>query len=244
MNKIKPIALEEIKKHKEDIINCTERTKVYNFLKPYLSFSLSESSKLKFIRDVDRSNASQKYLSLIHFSDYCMLEMVVNRHLISNSEIKNILANISYFIIELLNYLIIFINNCFAIYHFYKSPNLPIEQYDIFDENEKSKLHLDNIVITVIQIVILILAVVNWFIFEFVNYFQFCMMKIYNKNFLLKKSGEEKKISQVIIDYFQDKDDVSSYKFFNEVNKNFSKWKLFYVGFFHVCLINREINIC
>ena len=249
INKMKSLVKHNTKEEKEEkennhiSIDKSNNIKTAFFLKPYLSFSLSESSKLKFIRDVDRSNASQKYLSLIHFSDYCMLEMVVNRHLISNSEIKNKLANISYFIIELLNYLIIFINNCFVIYHFYKSPNLPIEQYDIFDENEKSKLHLDNIVITVIQIVILILAVVNWFIFEFVNYFQFCMMKIYNKNFLLKKSGEEKKISQVIIDYFQDKDDVSSYKFFNEVNKNFSKWKLFYVGFFHVCLINREINM-
>ena len=213
------------------------------FLRPYLTFTLSETTKEKFIRDVDRTNASQKYVSLIHFADYCLYEMVVNRHLIRDSNIKNFLANINYFIIELISYVIIFINNCFIIYHFYKSPYLPIENYDIFDDSEIYKLHIDNILITIIQTVILILIVINWFIFQFTNYFQYCVMIKYNKNFLGKKVGEDKKISQNIIDYFQDKENVSSYQFLNEVNKNISKWKLFYVGFFHTCLLNREINM-
>ena len=213
------------------------------FLRPYLTFTLSETSKVKFMRDVDRTNASQKYISLINFADYCLFEMVVNRHLIRDSEFKNYLANINYFLIELINYIVIFINNCFVIYHFYKSPYLPIENYDIFDENEISKLHIDNIIISLAQIVALILVLVVYVIFEFMNDFQSCVMKLYKKRFLLKKEGEENEVSQVIIDYFQDKDNVSSYKFFNEVNKNFSKWKLIYVGFFHICLLNREINM-
>ena len=212
------------------------------FLKPYLAFSLSETSKKKFIRDVDRTNASQKYISLMNFSYYSLFEMVVNRHLIGNSKIKYHLANINYFAIEVVNYLIIIINNSFIVYHFYKSPYLPTENYDIFDESLKDKLHLGNILISLIQAVLLILIVVNWFIFEFIVYFQFCMMKLYKKNFLMKK-GEENKVSQIIIDYYQDKEDISSNKFFNEVNKDVSRWTLFYVGFFHVCLLNREINM-
>ena len=81
--------------------------------------------------------------------------MVVNRHLISDSEIKNRLANVNYFLIELINYIVIFINNCFVIYHFYKSPYLPIENYDIFDEKEKDILHFDNIIISIAQAAIL-----------------------------------------------------------------------------------------
>ena len=37
LNKINPIAFEEIKKQREEIINCTDNTIVYKFLKPYLS---------------------------------------------------------------------------------------------------------------------------------------------------------------------------------------------------------------
>ena len=235
--------LSGIEEDNKFILDNNKNIKTAFFLRPYLTFTLSETSKEKFIRDVDRTNASQKYVSLVNFADYCLYEMVVNRHLISDSDVKHRLANINYFMIEIISYIVIFINNCFVIYHFYKSPYLPAQDYDIFDEEEKSKLHIDNIIISIAQIVVLILVVVNWFIFEFFNYFQFCVMKVYNKNFLGKKMGEEKKISQTIIDYFQDKESVSSYKFFNEIYKDSSKWKLFYIGFFHVCLFNREINM-
>ena len=128
-------------------------------------------------------------------------------------------------------------------YHFYKSPNLPIEKYDIFDKKEKDILHFDNMIISIAQTAILIFFLIIWILFEFINDIQFNLMKLYNKNFLVKKEGEKNNISQIIIDYFQDKDDVSSYKFYNEVNKNVSMWKILYVGFFDVFLFNREINI-
>ena len=48
------------------------------FIKPYLSFHLSESSKDYFINNVDRTQIYNKYSSLISFSDYCMFEMMYN----------------------------------------------------------------------------------------------------------------------------------------------------------------------
>jgi hypothetical protein len=68
-------------------------------------------------------------------------------------------------------------------------------------------------------------------------------MNLYNKKFVFKKSGEENKISQTVIDYFQDKEDVSSHKFFSDVIKNVSGWEKFYVGLFESSLFNREINM-
>ena len=139
----------------------------------YYELTLRKDGKQKFIRDVDRTNASQKYVSLVKFADYCLFEMVVNRHLISDSEIKNRLANVNYFLIELINYIVIFINNCFVIYHFYKSPYLPIENYDIFDEKEKDILHFDNIIISIAQAAILSFFLIIWILFEFFNDIQF-----------------------------------------------------------------------
>ena len=244
--KIKEINDEEETESEEsesDDENGNNSVKTAFFLRPYLTFTLSESSKEKFVRDVDRSNASQKFVSLVNFADYCLFEMVVNRHLIGTSRIKNYLANINYFIVEIISYLIIIINNGFVIYHFYKSPDLPHERYDIFDEDEKTKLHADNILISIIQAAFLILVVIIWYFFEFINYFQYSVMNLYNKQFVLKKSGEENKISQTIIDYFQDKDEVSSLMFFREVIKNVSGWAKFYVAIFEASLFNREINM-
>ena len=231
---------EESEEEDENEKNCI---KTAFFLRPYLTFTLSESTKEKFIQDVDRSTASKKYISLVNFSDYSLYEMVVNRHLVGNSGVKNVLANINYFLIEVISYLIIIINNCFIIYHFYKSADLPIEEYDIFNEEDKSTFYLDNIIISLIQAIILILVIINWYFFEFINNFQYKVMNIYNKNFVFKKPGEENKISQTIIDYFQDKEDVSSSTFFSDVNKKVSAWQKFYVGLFEASLFNREINV-
>ena len=213
------------------------------FLRPYLTFTLSETSKEKFIRDADRSNASQKYVSLVNFADYSLFEMVVNRHLIGNSSIKNYFANIDYFYIELVNYLIIILNNCFIIYHFYKSTDLPQEEYDIFDESKRSKLYSVNVTISSVQIALLFVVVIIWYFFEFINYYQSSVMKLYNKSFVFTKNGEDKKIPQAVIDYFQDKENVSSGHFFNEVNKSVSNWQKFYVTVFEASLFNMEITI-
>ena len=233
----------ESEESESDDENAKNSVKTSFFLRPYLTFTLSENSKERFVRDVDRSNASQKFVSLVNFADYCLFEMVVNRHLIGTSKIKTYLVNVNYFIIEIISYFIIIINNGFVIYHFYKSPDLPHEYYDIFDEDEKSILHADNICISIFQAAFLILVVINWYFFEFINYFQYSVMKLYNKRFVLKKSGEESKISQTIIDYFQDKEDVSSNMFFKEVIKNVSGWEKFFVGFFEASIFNREINM-
>jgi hypothetical protein len=152
------VELEEESESEEE--NSKNGIKTAFFLRPYLTFTLRKSSKIKFIKNVDRSNASQKFASLVNFSDYCLFEMVVNRHLIGNSKFKKFLANINYFAVELFNYLIIIINNVFIMYHFYKSPKLPIEEYELFDESQKTTLYIDNMIISIIQAVILIVMVI------------------------------------------------------------------------------------
>ena len=233
----------ESEESESDEENAKNSIKTAFFLRPYLTFTLSENSKEKFIKNVDRSNASKKFVSLVNFADYCLFEMVVNRHLVGNSNLKNFLANINYFIVEVISYFVVIVNNIFIIFHFYKSTDLPQEEYDIFDEAKISELHADNILICSVQAAVLILVVINWYLFEFINHFQYSVMNLYNKKFVFKKSGEENKISQIIIDYFQDKEDVSSHMFFSEVIKNVSGWEKFYVGLFESSLFNREINM-
>ena len=96
--------LSGIEEDNKFILDNNKNIKTAFFLRPYLTFTLSETSKEKFIRDVDRTNASQKYVSLVNFADYCLYEMVVNRHLISDSDVKHRLANINYFMIEIISY--------------------------------------------------------------------------------------------------------------------------------------------
>ena len=62
--------------------------KISFFIKPHLSFHLSEYTKNWFINNVDRTCTYNKYSSLLNFSDYCIFEMIYNMRYINNSKIK------------------------------------------------------------------------------------------------------------------------------------------------------------
>ena len=52
--------------------------KLVIFIKPYLSFHLSEETKKYFLNNVDRSSARNKYKNLISYSDFFIFEMIYN----------------------------------------------------------------------------------------------------------------------------------------------------------------------
>ena len=67
------------------------------FIKPYLSFHLSEQTKSDFLNNVNRNSALSKYKELISYTDYFMFEMMYNMKYINNSKFLNILSKISFF---------------------------------------------------------------------------------------------------------------------------------------------------
>ena len=210
------------------------------FPRPYLSFFLSKSTKEKFINTVDRSTTSSKFNSLLYYADYCLYEMIVNKHLIGSSRIKNFFANIDYSKLEIINYIFIIIQNILILWRFYKKTDLPYEEYYSFEQSKVRKLHPENMVLAIIQICFLIFFLVIWYFFKFINSCQYYIMKEYTKPFVGKRIGEDEKIPQLVVDYFQEKN-VSTASFFGEVNKKVSKWQKFYVYVFSTHILNREI---
>jgi inositol 1,4,5-triphosphate receptor type 3 len=166
--------------------------------------------------------------------------MIVNKHLIGSSHFNNFCANIDYSIIEIINYIFIVVQNVLILWRFYKKSDLSYEEYYTFDQSKVKKLHLENMIIAIVQDIFLIFFLVLWYIFKFINSCQQNIMEEYNRPFVGKRIGEDEKIPQVVVDYFQEKN-VSTMTFFKEVNRDLTKWQKFYIYVFSIHILNREI---
>ena len=241
--KIFPNSEEEAKKDKNKEINGKPSTNnVTFFIRPSLTFHLSNQSKINFENNVNRATAADKYMGLIKFSDYSLFEMVVNKHIIGNGKFTKFLSSIPYKLIEYLNYCFIIVQNILLMNHFYKSPSSDPSVYDVEYPGAVTKQFTDNLIIAIIQVVFTGIITINWFFFKFILTFQHNIMEEEELNFVFKKKGEENVIPITIVDYFQNKD-VSTFSLLRECIKSVSIFKKIYVIIFPCLILNTEINM-
>ena len=212
------------------------------FIRPSLTFRLSNQSKVNFENNVNRESKSEKYMGLIKFSDYALFEMVFNKHIIGNRKFTKFLSSVPYKIIEYINYCFIIVQNILLMNHFYKSPDSDPSEYDVEFKNAVTKQFTDNLIIAIVQVVFTGLISINWFFFKFILTVQHNLMVEEDMNFVFKKKGEENIIPITIVEYFQDKD-VSTFSFLSQCIKNVSIFKIIYIIIFHSLLLNTEINM-
>jgi hypothetical protein len=158
------------------------------FMIPPICFLLTNQTMNSFWQNVERDSTHSKILSLISETDYFIYEMFYNNRLmrnVSNSTITRILYNINIFHCEVINYCAIVIQNIILLVHFFYD-----KDGDGFTDEEKYKLHPDNIAICVIQLCFLVFLMSVWIKYKFYLYFQHNLMKIYNKKFIYKQEDE------------------------------------------------------
>ena len=217
-------------------------TNVTFFVRPSLTFRLSNESKINFENNVNRNNATDKYTGLIKYSDYALFEMIFNQHIVGNGKIAKFLSSIPYKIVEYINYLLIIVQNILLMRHFYKSPNSDPEVYDVKIKGAATKQFNDNLILAIIQVVFTGLMTLNWLFFKFILTFQHNIMEIMDINFVFKKKGDENAIPLKIVEYFQNKN-VSTFSMINERCKEVSIIKRILIALFPSILFNSEINI-
>ena len=224
--------------------NEEPETKITFFVRPYLTFHLSNQSMVTFEEKVDRTNATSKFLELTAFSDYALLEMVINAHMIGKNAFKQFASNFTYIYLEMFNFFIILVHNVFVMIHYYRSPSLSLSEYDVIDESMTYHLFDDNYYLALIQAAFIAITIINWIYFKFLLTYQHCVMKRYNKSFVFRKKGESmsSNISKVIVEYFQN-EGSTALSVIREKNKDISFFQAMYVALFDALIFNREICI-
>ena len=129
-----------------------ENKKIAFFIRPHLSFHLSEQTKKFFINSIDRSSILKKYSSLISFADYCSFEMMYNMLYINNSIIKKKLSRIELSKMQIINYILILIENVLLIIHYFRSPYITHDIYDVVDKSILYKVFFDIWIVMLIKL--------------------------------------------------------------------------------------------
>ena len=213
------------------------------FIKPYLSFHLSESSKDYFRNNVDRTQIYNKYSSLISFSDYCMFEMMYNLKFINNSNIIKVLSKINFYYMQVINYILILFENALVMYHYYRSPSLGYEEYYVVDPEIKNKRFKDILVIIFIKFGLNAFVFFIWFYCKFIITYERNIIFKYDTNFIFRKSDENPhNINQpIMVNYFQK--DGSLLEIMDLINKDLTILKKIKIALFDSILANIEVNI-
>ena len=213
------------------------------FIKPYLSFHLSESSKDYFINNVDRTQIYNKYSSLISFSDYCIFEMMYNLKYINNSNIIKLLSKINLYYIQIINYILILCENILIMYHYYRSPSLDYEEYYVVDSEIKNKRFKDILVIIFIKFGLMAIVSFIWFYCKFIITYQRNIIFKGDTNFIFRKSGENpQNINQpAMVNFFQK--DGSLLETMDLINKDLTILSKIKIALFDSIIANLEINI-
>ena len=220
-----------------------EENKITFFIKPYLSFHLSELSKTYFLNNVDRSSAKGKYKSLILFSDYFMFEMMFNMKFINKSKFLKKLSKISFYYIQVIYFILIIIENALLMYQYYRDYSLDYNEYNNINKSIKNEKSIDIIIILVIKLLINIFVFILWFYFKFILEFQRNIILKEEKSFIFRDSGKitQNINSPIITEYFQG--NGSLLKTMELINKDLSFFNKLKISIFDSILFNLDINI-
>ena len=217
--------------------------KISFFIRPYLSFHLSEQSKDYFINHVDRSSYLNKYSSLIAFSDYCAFEMMYNMLYINKSTIKKKLSKIHLSKMQIINYILIILENSFLIYHYYREPYLTHDIYDVIDKSILNKIFFDIWIILIIKIGIVGFALIVYIFSKYILVYQRNIIMTQGNNFIFRKKGQVTQNMEhpTIVKYFAC--NGSLFETMDLINKSlgfFTKLKIILID---SLIANLEINI-
>ena len=235
----------EKKEIKEGIIydDDKELVKTSFFIRPYLSFHLSEQSKEYFINHVDRENTLKKYSSLIAFSDYCAFEMMYNMLYINKSSIKKRLSKIDLYNMQIINYILILFENIVLIYHYYREPDLIHDIYDVIDKSILNKVFFDIWIILIIKLTIIGFVFIIYFYCKFVLVYQRNIIMIKEQNFIFRKLGQSTQNMETptIVNYFAC--NGSLLNTMDLINKNLGVFDKIKIVLIDSLIANLEINI-
>ena len=213
------------------------------FIRPYLSFHLSEQAKNYFLYNVNRTTATNKYRELVLFTDYFLFEMVYNFKYINNSQLLSSLSKISFKLLQCINFFFVLVENILLILHYYRDYSLSYYEYDIVDNSVRFKRFTDIIILLAIKLILVIFALIIWFYCKFiVTYERNAIMKE-DRNFIFRQLGQPTQhiIHPTMVKYFREEGNLLN--IMSLINKDISIFKMIKLGVMNTVILNIDINI-
>ena len=221
-----------------------EGKKYVFFIKPYLSFHLSEQTKTYFLNNVDRDSATNKYKKLISYADYFMFEMMYNIKYMNNSKFLNFISKISFYALQLFNYLLILAENALLIYHYYRDYSLDYEEYYLeLHYSDQYKRFTDIIIIIIVKLILIFFALFVWFKNKFIITYQRNVIIKEDVNFIFRQFGQpiQNVIHPTMVKYFREEGNLM--ETMSLINRDIGFFKKIKIAVMDSVLLNIDIDI-
>ena len=213
------------------------------FIKPYLSFHLSEQTKVYFLYNVDRDTATSKYRELVSYTDYFMFEMMYNMKYINNSKLLKSLSKISYYALQCFHFLLVLAENALLMYHYYRDYSLDYNEYDIVDDSIRYKRFTDIVIIIVVKLILIFFALFVWFYCNFIITYQRNIIVYEDKNFIFRQLGEPNQhiINPTMVRYFREEGNLLD--IMSIINEDINFFKKIKLAAIDSVLFNIDVNV-
>ena len=223
--------------------NVDNGKKFVFFIRPYLSFHLSEQTKTYFLYNVDRDTATSKYRELVSYTDYFMFEMMYNMKYINNSKLLNSLSKISYYLLQCFNFLLVLAENALLMYHYYRDYSLDYNEYYIVDDSIRYKRFTDIVIIIVVKLILTFFALFVWFYCNFIITYERNVIVYEDKNFIFRQLGEPTQhiIHPTMVRYFREEGNLL--EIMSIINEDISIFKMIKLGAIDSVLLNIDVNV-
>ena len=230
------------KEEKEESEDENQKKYVF-FIKPYLSFHLSNQSKEYFLYNVDRSQTNIKYKELLSFSDYFLFEMMYNMKYINKSNILKSLSKVSFYYLQIINYLLILAENALLMYHYYRDYSLSYNEYYLESDPDECKRFIDIVIIIIVKLIIIFFAFFIWFYFKFIITYERNVIVGEDRNFIFRRLGQENEhiLHPIIFKYFRE--EGSLLETISLVNEDIGFFNMIKLAVIDSILLNIDINV-
>jgi hypothetical protein len=220
-------------------IRVDEDTKRYNyFVRPPLTFLLSENTKQKFLTDVDRTSAFTKLGSLIEKSDYFLFEMFYNYNLATQGKVNITLKNFRMDQLEAFNYFFVILHQIFLFVYFNKPPETNTDPHQ-FTDTQKYTVNSGNFVVAIIQLIYIGLVLIVWGLYFFPLFYQRLIMTNRKVKFIIRTEKEANKTKNVI--KFTDNFVEDNRDLLNNLNNEVKFWDKAYLFIRWGLLFNTDL---
>lgn len=213
------------------------------YIRPYLSFFISEQSRRNFLSQVDRETAIGKYTGLMKATDFFLFDMVVNKNFIMSNMINKFFCDFNFTVFEWINFLLIIIQNIMLLANTYHGAG---EEDYYYDQSKGNfyQIETHHLILSIIQIIFIVFIVIIYMKYKFILCYQRNLMLNHNKNFVFrqKKDMGEKKITNTLVNFFQGNSD-NIWETLKSSSEDITLSEKVKVALLDSILLNREICI-
>ena len=169
--------------------------------------------------------------------------MMYNMKYINSSNVFKRLSKISFYLLQVINYILIVAENALLMYHYYRSYSLSNEEYYSEYAPDEYKRFIDIVIIIIAKLILLLFVFFIWFYFKFIITFERNVIIKEDKNFIFRRIGQPNQhiVNPTMVKFFREKGNL--FEIIGLINENLGFFTKIKLALIDSIVLNIDINV-